>query len=706
MKFNKSTIFRPLIFLALILANFLIFHNSIAGLCIGMIFLLIYGRILGKIFFPEMNAFFSTGYGSFSFAGLFSLGLWINFYLYKIDQTVFILNLLAVTILAEIIIAKFRKNSTEQTFSQMINGLKNFFHSFNCKLLSLIFLGSSAFNFYLLAKNSSDATIASPWHLLPNQFFIVFGLASVALIAIIYRNRQYLNVSLAFAAIHLFQMSSIALFIYKIGYGYDPFLHLATIKAIIANGTIAPKPLYYIGEYSLIIFLQGILQVPLELINRALLPAMFSIFAPLTVFYSLFAGLKLKARPALIASLCLAFLPLTYFINTTPQGITNLLCLEIIFLGFLARKKLISGYFLFCIGLFTIMIHPLYGVPIMLYVLFLSADFIFKKRYLQIIGKMIMAAMASIVFPALFFLNSIINSYNISFDFHPRSILTGLLSAFEKQRNLIFDFIYIYGFNNKLIYFSLVLLGIVLVIYRKKVLRFYETWIFGIILMFNYFFMKIFISLDFVSANDTDLFSQRILELALYFFLPTVLYCIYVFIKKNFEAEKNFTGKIFAIFCLAAILGQSLYFSYPIFDDYKNSKEYNISISDIRAVHFIEENAVSEYIVLANQMLAAAAIREYGFKKYYNGDFYYSIPTGNDNGIYTSFKKMVFEKPLREYADAAMNAAGVGNAYLIVNDYWTASKLIVSRAKETADDWNEIDNGKIHIFHYQKQTEN
>ena len=61
-----------------------------------------------------------------------------------------------------------------------------------------------------------------------------------------------------------------------------------------------------------------------------------------------------------------------------------------------------------------------------------------------------------------------------------------------------------------------------------------------------------------------------------------------------------------------------MYLSYPRFDHYHNSRGFSVGRADINAVRWINDHAENDdYIVLANQQVSAAAIREFGFKKYF-----------------------------------------------------------------------------------------
>ncbi|MCG2695722.1 hypothetical protein L6248_02210 [Candidatus Parcubacteria bacterium] len=143
---------------------------------------------------------------------------------------------------------------------------------------------------------------------------------------------------------------------------------------------------------------------------------------------------------------------------------------------------------------------------------------------------------------------------------------------------------------------------------------------------------------------------------------------------------------IFLIFA-AILISTSLYLSYPRFDHYFNSRCFSTSKNDIEAVNWIENNTESDYIVLANQQVSAAALREFGFKKYYSpplidkerglgGEvFYYPVPTGGP--LYQYYLDMVYEKPSRETMTKAMDLVGVSEGYFVLNKYWWAFDKII-----------------------------
>jgi len=96
------------------------------------------------------------------------------------------------------------------------------------------------------------------------------------------------------------------------------------------------------------------------------------------------------------------------------------------------------------------------------------------------------------------------------------------------------------------------------------------------------------------------------------------------------------------IFFLALFITISTYLTYPRADAFAKSRADATSQADITAVRWIEaDSAGKNYVVLSNQAVAAAALQEFGFKKYYTDQntecqmskvkcqmlFFYPIPT-------------------------------------------------------------------------------
>ena len=683
-------ILRPLLFALAILANFYFIQNWLVGIIIALLLFCFYCQALGNKIFPHFDSFFQFFFSALSFVAANSIILWILFYLYQINFIVFI-----VLLFLELVVIEFffkpKFSNRECAFSTTKNTLKKIKEK-PALALYFVFIFLYFLNIFLAR---SENTIDSPWNLLSEKFFIYFIFASILLVFIILKNKNH-KFSLLLVMLHFFSLSSVALVIYKIGYGYDAFLHFASIREILETGLLLPKPLYYIGAYSLIIFLNYISQIPIEFIIQALLPAVFSIFFPLSIYYGFSRGLKFEKKYTLVALLSSLILPVSYFITTTPQGLTNLLCLIIIFLSFISREKL-SIYFLLFLSFLTITIHPLFGAPILLFVLYLYFSN-FQNVFIRKTGSISVFCFSLIIFPLLFLINSLINGFQISLRFpQMQNLFAQPFLIIKEHYNFVFDSIFIYGFNYKLIFFFIVALAIILT-WKNHDLKKFKLYIAsGLILLFNFFSAKSILNFEFATNQDQNQFLDRIFELSMYFFLPLVIYLFYWFIK-----SKNIHLKFFVLICLIAIMFLSLYFSYPIKNDYLDSKQYNVTQSAIETVHLIADHADRDYAVLGNQMLAAAAIKEFGFKKYYGQQFYYSIPNNLENSYYQYYEKMVFDEPKLEYAQAAMNALEIDALYFVISDYWTNSAKIIEQAKLIALESFATSDNKNYIFYFEK----
>lgn len=202
----------------------------------------------------------------------------------------------------------------------------------------------------------------------------------------------------------------------------------------------------------------------------------------------------------------------------------------------------------------------------------------------------------------------------------------------------------------------------------------------------------------FLIDYERNSYTDRILLIAAFFLLPFIIVALYGFIDKLLRQSKAI--KIPFLIFIIIIITTSIYLSYPRFDRYFNSRGYSTGQNDIKAVHWIENNTQEDYIVLANQQVSAAALKEFGFVKYYNNNklFYYPIPTGGP--LYQYYLDMVYEKPSRETMLAAMDLAGVNKGYFVLNKYWWAFPKLLEEAKLGADNWEEIDNGDVYVFKY------
>jgi hypothetical protein len=729
---TKKYLVASLAIILVLMLNIFYWHTLFLGLIFGLAFLVLNSYSLGSFIFQKDHLAIKLSLGLlFLLSVISSLGA-IIYYFYKLDRFIIIILLIIITIANYFIIHKLQPSTfVEGSFSSspLAKGARGMFTTIRLNkfiawatknwlmiILIIIYLLLIAYSFFLLFTRQTTEAIRSPWEILPIKFFISYFLATLVLISVIIKNKKTW-LSFMLATLHGLLSFSVALIVYKVGYGFDPFIHQATEKLIYATGAVTPKTLYYLGQYSLVIFLTYLLNIDLALVDKILAPILAAIFIPLTIYYTFSRAFDWEKKNYLALIIGFLTLPFSSFIATTPQGLANLFSIIIILFGLLYLNKKISFYPLLILGFADFIIHPLAGVPIIIFLFFLwlysysgkETNPIIKFKKILIT---ISAILACFILPIIFIIFSRLSS-NLGISFNANLLaISQIISLFspgqiQKKFHFVYDLIYSYKNYLNLFLLFAAFAGIFIAKIKKQAAIFWSYILVFLITLINYITLKLFISFSGLIEYEQGDYSERILELSFYFLIPLFLYAFYWLIKKIREDNSHLQ---FIWLCLiSTIIAFSLYLSYPRVDIYDPGHNFSTSASDIKAVQYINKDSGNQdYIGLANQSVSVAAIREFGFKKYfqinYQGQtkeiFYYPIPTGDP--LYQFYLDMVYKKPTKETMLLAMNLAGVNQAYFVINRYWQDSAKIIEEAMSTADSWQSIDNGKLFVFKYIK----
>lgn len=685
---------------ALLVLNLFLTKSIVLGFIFGTFYIIAHGYYLGLFTFPYERDIFKIWFGSLLLLAGTAFAGSVTYYLYELNN--FTIAFLAAKVSVALIIVSFFFKPAEYIIPAKDR------HKPISKLIIIlsVFLYLVLFSILInqLLEYQTAEAIRSPWDVLPAQFFITYFIATLILAALAFLNKKTI-VSLFLISLHYFLTLSAALIIYKIGYGYDPFVHRATEKIIAKAGEINPKPLYYLGQYSLVVFFSKIFQTSTALIDKLLVPILSSLYIPGIIYFSISRGWKTTKRNAAFLSLIFLIIPFGAFIVTTPQSLANFFIISAIFLSLLyIFQKNISFWPLLILGLAALSIHPLAGLPLFI---FLSLLLIHKKveKPFKKIWFWPAFTLSAVIIPLVFYLNSLI-SKNLAFSFN-KSIGQFLASFsyqgiyWQNKFNLIKDLVYTYGFNAKEFIILISLLSVIVLISKKHFKKFIPYISAFIILIINYILLKGLINFTSLIQYEQANYAQRLLQISYYFLYPLIFFAFYQLIKK-IRQNPLASLKIFLCLLTAGLISVSFYFSYPKNDMYISNHSYNVSQTDIKAVRFINENANKDFIVLANQMTSAAALQEFGFKKYYTEDkiFYYPIPTSGP--LYKYYSDLVYNEVSKEKISEAMNLVGANQAFFVINEYWWKFDKITEQAKKIADEWKAIDNKKIYIFKFNR----
>lgn len=677
--------------LTIILINIFIINSPTLGLVLGLLYILLNSKILGDTIFPNLHKRFKDILAFVIILAYIGLNYTLGYHLYKINIWIFLWVLFSIPIITEY--WSWQKKVNHIFFSNLDLGILRP-HKIKRIIWPLATLALDIVLLVALSKNSYTGVLRSPWELVHYKFWLIFILSNVCLITSLLDKKSVKSLILIF--LHLGLLSSIGIILYPLGFGYDSFIHLAVLENIEKTGTIAPRLFLYIGQYGLTLFWHDLSQISLALANKLLMPTLFSVLWPASIYYGLTLGLKWPKRAGYLSILWSLFLGFGFVTMTTPQSLAYLLVAMTVFCLPLINHRL-PVYFFWILALLALTIHPLGGIPLFFVAAFLSL----KNNLLRIL-----LALASILSLPLFLaiyqrLNNIAWPQIFKINLWPLIPWSDI--DWQQTYNFPLDMLHNIGGQGLWLYALICLIGILIIFKEHKYILFKKYLLTAAMTLFSYLLVKIFLNFNLQITYQKDDYPNRILFLLGITCLPLFLTSIYTFFADILVKNKQKTIALLLGLLTLLFVTIGVYFSYPIYDRHQNSKSFNVTQTDLKTVRFIEENASGQpYIVLANQMLGAAAIHEFGFAHYYNNNFYYSMPLGTDN-IYSEYLEMVEMQATYEVAKQAMQKTGVDRVYLIVNNYWHSAKTALAQARQSANQEFLIDSGVNTIFLYQKK---
>ncbi|MFA6253100.1 MAG: hypothetical protein WCV69_02700 [Patescibacteria group bacterium] len=688
-----------ILLLILILVNIFLFKSAILGIIVGVIFLWYNSKKAADIFFPQVHQGLKNLFGLLLIMAVICATYTIAYHLYKINLAVFLLTLLTIPLVIELL-SFFGKK--EHYFLENFS-LKNWKpNNWKNLLLPCLVLLIDALLVYYLFHKASSGLIRSPWELVSFKFWCLLGLSNLALVWTILNKKSSKNIYLIVA--HFLLLSSITLILYRLGYGYDSFIHGATLKIIENTGTIQPRLYIYVGQYGLSLFFSKLWQVDVLMVNKLLLPVLFSLLWPSSIFYGLRHSFKWSYRMSYLGVLLSSLVGFSYFIMTSPQSLSFLFVVLVVFIAPELRKNEIPFWLSFILALMTMTIHPISGIPLFFMAFILSFDYLLKSRNLKKVINIIIYSFSAITLPIFLGVYQWVNgvSANNIINRPLKWPWPNLNATWVENYDFPFDWLHNIGQNLSLIYFMVAIIGLYLILANHKITFFRNQLILLGILLSNYILTKSFINFNLQISYQKDDYPNRILFLIALCALPIFLTSFYYLFHHYIKKQPTIINGIWISVIVTIALLVSTYFSYPVYDRYLNTKSANVTSADLQTVQYIEEDAHGEpYVVLANQMVGAAAIHELGFANYYNDNFFYSMPLGNNN-IYQEFLTMIESDASRQTANQAMDKAQVKRLYLVVNNYWHSSKSANQQASASADEVIPIANGTNMVYLYLK----
>lgn len=530
------------------------------------------------------------------------------------------------------------------------------FFIFNIFLFALI-----AVCFIFGLRHPAAGWVGSPWQAVGTKYIVTLC-SVIALTAYgIMRNKITTRVLLSS---FILLLSLNALFFPR-GFGFDVFVHDATVRGWLSHGTITPITPLYNGFHALIALLARVTHLrPLSIISW-LVPLLGA---------TILASVHMTARASRenfhkVPYIFLAFFIIfnSLFTTSTPQALGHLMLFGLVcelWLGstiISTRRWILRS--LIAVGIATI--HPLSGIPALAVTAWMMISRIPNKK-LHTLFYILVGAI-TVLLPTLllvFGAHGVIKIQDVSLvaihdlfiqnisAFDP-FVLTHLAYKAAQIAPFVLGFVALFGFA----------------VYKPEERRERRLFILSLLLVAAAILMR-FVQTENVIIYEQSAFATRILIAAYMFAIPLgATGFTHIWTRSYIKIERYALAAACVLYLVA-----TWYVAYPAWNTETKTKAINTSSADFEITSAIDIRAAGKpYIVLADQPTSAAALYSFGFfdrqlpsRNYY----FYPIPTGAE--LYTNyFLNAMYQGSTEEILRRAATFANVKDVFVVIKPYWT-----------------------------------
>jgi hypothetical protein len=246
---------------------------------------------------------------------------------------------------------------------------------------------------------------------------------------------------------------AVAVVVYKIGYGFDPFIHQAAMEIIDKAGVVLPKTPYYLGEYGLIISIHKIFGIPIYILNKLLVLLMATVLIP-SLISKLFQVITKNIKEdnySFLGTVIILALSFPLFIISTPQNLSYIFIIAAIISGLIYKNPTTAIIF----ALTTTAIHPLSGIPAIIWSIWLVAKY-YKSKTSKFTGRIISTVLIfvnTIFIPLALFIASggKIENINLGLNIIISQIKSIFIFSSAGSESWLLNLTYFLSHNNKLL---------------------------------------------------------------------------------------------------------------------------------------------------------------------------------------------------------------------------------------------------------------
>ncbi|MFH1098943.1 MAG: hypothetical protein V1723_03415 [Candidatus Uhrbacteria bacterium] len=570
-------------------------------------------------------------------------------------------------------------------------------------LIALI--ATTAAAILILAHFGTTEPTRSPWSVLPSSFYAIIGLAAAATIILAFRNEA---IARSGVGIVLAIGSLVGVLIYRLGFGFDHFIHVAAERLIMEHGGLSPLPIFYSGYYGLTTLLATVPGISVDLADRLIAPMIAAVFLPALLFNALNA-LRISNRAALLATLSLLIVPSLPFIVSTPQALSNIFTLATLLLIIqntsscaIAPPSWKQWTPPFLTALAALVSQPMSGIiafSIVAVALCTMRGWRIGAIFAGIAGALAIPtafAIAPFVAPEI--------NIRIALAIEPTMArISGAVRdalTFTAQDFATADALAIARVVLPLVWVALAIVGYRILRRTKLAPLRIVIAAAPLIALLAAIAVAATITTPTQLPTEQSQFPLRLLQLAALLATPLVGLALGTLFDRIRDTTKR--NAVTMVFSAAIVF--TLLIAYPRDDAQARSGLWSVSASDVAAVHAIMDDAITrtcdgvpamacnrlpQFVVLANQMLGAAAIQEFGFRPssvLSDGREILAFPLPAGGPVAQQFWSYVSRpQPTREPIAAAMRLVSADFGYVVLHDYWKNYDRLAEETAAIAD---------------------
>lgn len=547
---------------------------------------------------------------------------------------------------------------------------------------------------------ATKLAIRTPWAILPPGTILALLFIVSGLWLFVWWKRSSTHAWIV-SSLFFLTLALITVLVYPLGFGFDGFLHRESERLLFATGTLHPKPLYYIGQYTLVTWLARTLNLSVQTIDAFLLTGIIPLVtATLALRRSRWIGAYILALVLLV--------PLRPWITTTPQSLAYLVGLSGLLLASTSSAT-VHRWPALILGAWSVAIHPLAGLPLLGgIILTLWCSELALHRIARSIGAFIITLGIALIVPLAFVLNS---HAGTQVTWHLQQIaslewLRALRDLFLSPALRISLFADWANFVEFLTPLLLTLLAVVGSIHTRHAAHATESpdetstassWLAaaGLLTIFVAWLMQQAATFAFLIDYERQDYTARLILVGQLLLIPAALAGFVLMWErvKRGPALVLYSLLVFAMAWQAA----RIYRALPYHDATHIEHGWNVSAADKEAVRWIDRDAGGEpYTVLADQSVSAAAISELGFKRYAGDVFFYPVPTGGP--LYQVFLRATSNDVT---GDDLRKASALGQSkrvYVVLNSYWWQADDVADHLSHLMGEGRAFGQGDVRVY--------